>query len=367
MKKKLLFVLNDMNIGGTEKAFLNLVDEIPPEENDVTLLLLKKSGGFLDMVPEWVRVEEIPGYDEMKAEILDPPLPIVKKYLLSGKFLRGLALGLTHLFFKLTGNRVPYYRVVLRGMKKAEQYDTAIAYCGPFDFLSVYVLYCVKAARKVQWIHFDVSKFQFNTNTCKKMYRKFQQIYVVSEEARRELLKKLPEVEPICKTFLNVVSPKRCRELGAVGEGFTDGFSGKRIVTVGRLSAEKGQDIIPEVARKLRDAGVNFRWYLIGDGKLRKQIENMAAQYDLTEQIVLLGTQTNPYPFLKDADLYVQTSVHEGYCITLAEAKAFNLPIVSTDCAGAHEQLEGEENCFVVKREAQDIYLHIQKALNDSE
>ena len=356
MKKKVLFMLNDMNVGGTEKAFLNLVDTMSPEEYEVTLLLLRRWGGFLDAVPDWVNVETIDGYDRLKREIMDPPLPIVKDYWKQGKLWRGAGIAWTHLLFKLIGDRAPYYRFVLWGtQKRRESYDVAVAFAGPTDVISVYLQEHIEARIKVQWIHFDIRKFQFNAETARKLYPKFQHVFVVSEEARQALLHVLPEIEGITRTVPNVISARLCRQQAEQGEGFTDSYAGTRIVTLGRLSEEKGQDIIPDVAAELAARGVDFRWYLVGDGKLRSVIEEKAAALGVSDRVVLLGTKTNPYPYLKDADIYVQTSVHEGFCITLGEAKTFDLPIVSTNCAGAHEQLDECENCAIVARTTGEI------------
>ena len=356
MKKKVLFMLNDMNVGGTEKAFLNLVDTMSPEEYEVTLLLLRRWGGFLVDVPDWIKVETIEGYDRLKREIMDPPLPIVKDYWKQGKLWRGAGIAWTHLWFKLTGDRAPYYRFVLRGtQKKREHFDVAVAFAGPTDVISVYLQEHIEAPVKVQWIHFDIRKFQFNAETARKLYPKFQYVFVVSEEARQALVQVMPEIEEITRTVPNVISPRLCRLQAEQGESFDDGYTGTRILTLGRLSEEKGQDIIPEVAAELASKGLEFRWYLVGDGKLRSVIEEKAAALGVADRVVLLGTKTNPYPYLKDADLYVQTSVHEGFCITLGEAKAFDLPIVSTNCAGAHEQLDGLENSRIVERNKDEI------------
>lgn len=362
MKKRVLFVLNNMNIGGTEKACLNLLDTLSPDEYDVTLLLLEKSGGYMSYIPSWVHIDTIEGYHYMKPEIMEPPLRVVCNYIRLGKFLRALCLASTHLYFKISQNRTPYYRCVLKNCPEKAGYDIAIAYAGPFDFLSVYVAYHISAKEKIQWIHFDVSKFQFNLKTVKHLYRHFQKICIVSDEARIQFLKVMPEMADRTLTYHNVVSPQKCQEL-ATGSGFDDKWDKIRIVTLGRLSAEKGQDIIPEIALRLKEHGVRFRWYLIGDGNLRSKLEQAIHAKQLEDEIILLGTKVNPYPYLKQADLYVQTSIHEGFCITLAEAKAFDLPIVSTDCAGAHEQLDGRENCCVVERDADTLYQAISNTL----
>ena len=361
--KRILFTLNNMNIGGTEKAFLNYVNTLSPDEYDVTLLLLEEKGGFLPFVPGWIHIRVMDNYPSMKEEIMAPPLQVAKSYLKEGKAARAFCIAVLHCYFKLTDNRIPYYKYVLKGCKESGNYDTAIAYCGPFDFLTVYVLYFVRAAKKIQWIHFDVSKFHFNTKICRKMYPKYDEIRVVSDEAKRQLLKKIPEIANKTITVPNVVSAEQCKKMADMGTGFTDCFEGIRIVTVGRLSEEKGQDIIPEVAARLKKAGRIFKWYLIGDGKLRPVIEQKCDEYDVVDNIVFLGVMSNPYPYLKQADLYVQTSKHEGFCITLGEAKVFDLPIVSTDCAGAHEQLDGRENCRVVERNTEDLYAAIVETI----
>lgn len=355
VKKRICFVLNNMNVGGTEKAFLNMVGFLPKEKFDITLLLLERSGGFLPMVPEHVRIETIPGYDRMKPEIMDAPLAVVRREMREGKLLRAAGLALTHLLFKLTGDRTPYCRQVLGGVRNEEYYDYAVAYCGPFDLITVYVLYCMKAKRKIQWIHFDVKKIYFNKEMYRRLFRKFHRICVVSGEARKNLLEVIPEIAPKTKVVRNRISMEECRRMAALGEGFQDGCEGLRIVTLGRLSAEKGQDIIPYAARILADRGLIFRWYLIGDGKLRKTIEEAAGELGVTDLLSFCGTQINPYPFLQQADIFVQTSVHEGFGIAIAEAKAFNLPVISTDCTGAHEQLEGRENSHIVGRTAEEI------------
>lgn len=354
--KKVLFALTNMNIGGTEKSLLYLLDTMSPEEYNVTILLLEKTGGFLEYLPSWVYVETIPGYESIKKEIMEPPLKVVKEYLKKGKIARAVNLALRHLVFKCSDDRTLYYHYILKNNSMSGTYDMAIAYAGPFDFITVFVLYYVQAKEKVQWIHFDVSKFHFNTKICRKLYPKFDHIHVVSEEARKALEAKVPEIVPKTRTVLNIVSEKQCRRMADVGHGFEDGYTeGIRVVTVGRLAKEKGQDIIPEVAAYLKNQGIAFRWYLVGDGKLRPEIEQKCVEYGVSGEVVFLGTTPNPYPYLKQADLYVQTSVHEGFCITLAEAKAFGLPIISTDCAGAHEQLDGIANCHVVRREVPEI------------
>lgn len=232
--KKVLFLLSNMNIGGTEKSFLNLLDTLSPEEYDVTLLLLEATGGFMELIPPWVHVEVMPEYPTMRGEIMDPPLRVVKQYIRQGKLGRALGLAFCHLVFKITDDRTLYYRYVLKGKARLyADYDVAIAYAGPFDFLTVYALYDVHAKEKVQWIHFDVSKFHFNTKMCRRLYPRFDQINVVSDEARKALIEQIPSIAPKTKTVRNVVSAEQCRKLANMDTDLEDVYTRIHVYTGG--------------------------------------------------------------------------------------------------------------------------------------
>lgn len=357
MKKKLLFMLTYMNVGGTEKAFLNLLEEIPQDEYDVTLLLLENKGGFMSYIPEWVHVEFLEEYNALKPLIMAPPLQISQKYLMERKISKAIGIAFWHLIFKITNNRTGYYNYILKKHnQRLTKYDAAIAYAGPMDFISVYILNKVQAEKKVQWIHFDVSQCGFNVQLAKDIYPRFNKIYVVSDTAKKVLLQLVPCIASKTETMHNVVSASMCQREAEEGKGFEDDFTGTRILTVGRLSHEKGQDMIPEIVRRLKKDGFPIRWYLIGSGNLEEDIKQQIRKIGLEEELILLGTQLNPYPFYRDCDLYVQTSRHEGYCITIAEAKVFNKFVISTDVAGAREQIKDELTGKIVDTCVDNLY-----------
>ena len=107
----------------------------------------------------------------------------------------------------------------------------------------------------------------------------------------------------------------------------------------------------------------NFKWYVVGDGKERENIEKKIIEQNIDEYIEMIGVTENPYPYYKDADIYVQTSLHEGFCITLAEAKVFQLPIITTDVAGAYEQILSEKDGYIVERSAEKMARQIERVL----
>jgi len=365
MKKRILFMLAYMNIGGTERSFLNLLQTMSLDEYDVTVLLLEDKGGYMNDIPSRVKIHVLDDYQSIGPEIMDPPLVVARNRLKSGRIMNAFGLTEKHIIYKLTGDRTAYYHYILSAVKSIPgEYDTAVAYAGPMDFITVYILEKVHAKRKIQWIHFDVSQSNFNVKFAKRNYPKFDHVFVVSDAAREQLLKKVPEIASITETRHNIVSREQCLKEAEKGQGFTDEFSGMRILTVGRLSREKGQEIIPEVAYKLKESGYQFRWYLIGSGKTETMIREKIAECHLEDTVILLGTIKNPFPYYAQCDIYVQTSLHEGYCITLAEAQVFDKPIVSTDVAGARDLLHNYPKERITQYNADQLFEEIKEIID---
>ena len=148
-------------------------------------------------------------------------------------------------------------------------------------------------------------------------------------------------------------------------KSFDDLFDGVRILTVGRLSKEKGQELTINVLARLKNEGYKVRWYCIGDGPEKDNYRNRIKSLDIENDYILLGSKLNPYPFMKDCDIYVQPSKHEGYCITLGEARCFNNPIVTTNFTGANEQIKNEITGLVCDISEEGVYKSVKRLLDD--
>ncbi|WP_226620262.1 glycosyltransferase [Cytobacillus firmus] len=368
MKKSVLFMLINMNVGGTEKALLNMISEMPREKFEITLFMLEKYGGFLDSIPSYVKVEYLKGYDKIKQQIKQPMHITALEFLKKGNFLKGFIIIFLFLISKITKEKSLYYRYVLHDYPVLKnQYDIAVAYAGPMDFISYFIAYKTKSKRKIQWVHFDVNKIGFNTNFASKIYGKFDKIFVVSKEARKKLINKIPDLEDKSEVFKNIISPGMIFDEAKKGKGFTDHFEGLRILTVGRLSPEKGQDVAIKVLARLITHGFKVKWYCLGEGSSRKTYENLIEEYNLKDHFILLGADPNPYPYIKHCDIYVQPSRHEGYCITLAEARFLKKPIVTTDFIGVKEQIRDGKTGLIVRFDENEIFNGVIKLINNKE
>ena len=139
------------------------------------------------------------------------------------------------------------------------------------------------------------------------------------------------------------------------------------IVTVGRLGTGKGQISIPQTAKMLADSGIDFVWYLVGDGPEREAVEQEIKRLDVGKCVFLLGTKENPYPYIKACTLYVQTSTSEGWCLTTQEARVLHKPCVVTDIPVMHEQFIDGENGIIAKgTDAASLYEGIMRLINSN-
>lgn len=358
----------NMNIGGTEKALLTMLNEIDDSKYDITLLMLEEYGGFLNEIPSFVKVKYVDEYKSIKPFVNEPPKILIKRLIKNKAYLTGLSTLLNYSISKITNNISYYYKYILKNIKGIdEEYDLAVAYAGPMDFITYFVLNKIKAKKKVQWIHFDITKIGFNRKFAKRNYKKFDKIFVVSEAGKEKLINLIPALNNKVEAFFNIISCNLLENMSKNEKSFNDLFNGVRILTVGRLSKEKGQELTINVLSRLKNEGYKVRWYCIGDGPEKDNYRNRIKSLDIENDYILLGSKLNPYPFMKDCDIYVQPSKHEGYCITLGEARCFDNPIVTTNFTGANEQIKNEITGLVCDISEQGIYQAIKRLLDNKE
>lgn len=363
--RKLFFLLSSMNVGGVEKAFLGLLSTLPMQENEVHLGLFQKRGGLIGSVPSWVHIHEVTVYQPYWRLINDPPLWHIKKQIKSFHWLDAFIHILLYTHFKLTGSRYWFYQWLLRNEPMMEgEYDIAVAFAGPRQAIDYYIYKKVQAREKYGWIHFDVSKFGIDRGMTARIYRHYQKIFVVSETAKQIFDNVFPQFKDKTEVRYNIIPKEQICQLADEGNTFSDEFHGKRILTVGRISKEKGQRMAIGALKILISKGYDVKWYFIGEGNDLDYCQKLTYKLGLGDVAVFLGLQINPYGFMRDCDLYVQPSLHEGYCITLAEVRSFEHPIVTTNFAGAKEQLKGRSNYFVTKKiSAEDLALGVVRFL----
>ena len=166
----------------------------------------------------------------------------------------------------------------------------------------------------------------------------------------------------------NICDPRLIRDLALRGETFPDHhFTGRRILTVGRIAEQKGYDMAVEVLARLRREGYDIRWYIIGSGEQADEeaLKLKAIDYNVADTLILLGNTTNPYTYMRDCDIYAQPSRHEGKPIAVEEAKILYKPILATEYLSAREQLSDGELGEICPISVDGIYEGLKKLLDN--
>lgn len=354
-----------MNVGGVEKSLLNLLYTLRPNEFEIHVGLVFKKGLLLESLPSWIHVHEIDSLQKYWTLFNNPPLFVIRKRILSGDIKGALLDFCLYLEYKFSGTRFSFFYKTLQCEPSFPLFfDAAYSYAGPSQMIDYYICYKVHARHKYGWIHYDVSQFDIDRGMTRRLYKKYEKIFVVSKEAREIFCGIFPEFTSKTEVFYNHINHNLIQQLAESAPTFNDGFTGRRLLTVGRISQEKGQQTAIRAMKLILDKYPKTRWYFVGEGKDLAACQALTHQEGLDNSVVFLGLQKNPYGFMRDCDLYVQPSRHEGYCITLAEALCFEKPVVATSFSGAREQLEGKTDSWIAEFTPESIAASIDSALS---
>lgn len=361
-----LFFLIDLNIGGTEKSLLNLLHFLPSNYR-ITILVLNKQGGFLTEIPSTVTIQEIENSNIINNFLQQSPITNIKKFIEKGNIKKAFLGIFNYIRWKISGDFTYNFKTIESSISDIKhQYDISIAYAGPHDFISYYISHKIVTKKRIQWIHFDISKIGFNKVTTRNLYKNFNEIKVVSDSVKHQFLKVLPELRDKVTVQYNLISAPSIIKQSEERNVFVDDYKGIRIVTVGRLTKEKGHELFIPVLRKLVDEGYNLRWYVVGDGGCIDHLKSVVSVLNLENHMFFVGSTLNPYTYMSQCDIYLQPSFYEGHCVTILEAKVLNRPIVCTRFSGATEEVENGVTGFVVDINSEGIYNAMKALLDDS-
>ncbi len=351
MRKKILFCLEALNCGGIETSAVTFLQSLDSTLFDVTLCINRPNGDLLPQIPSWVKVQVLPYGPIEVLELTRGRKAVVKKLLLHGRIisvLRWILFGMKLRNMTEDQHVIATQRRQYRTLHPDPvDYDLAISYSELTQIQ--YVADFVKARRKAVWMHTELSHAWSDVRTYLSFFRKMDYIFCVSPSLAEAYRKVLPECVERIREYRHLVNPPMIRaHAEAETIEWPVGAGGLRILSVGRLARQKGFDLIPEIASRLKRKDRDFSWLIIGEGEQRAVIQSLIEQYHVADRVSLVGQKLNPFPFFKACDIYVQPSRYEGYCLTVAEARVFNKPIVATDFNGAREQLKNGASGIIV-------------------
>lgn len=248
------------------------------------------------------------------------------------------------------------------------EYDCAIAYQMVANDVTVVTLEKIRAKRKVLWLHGKKTFREKDLAFYDGLYSRADRIVCVSLETEERFRSLMPRCSDKTVTIHNLYDIPFVRSQAQLpAEGMEKQPGAVSIVSVGRISKEKGFDRVPAVVQALTDAGYDVHWYIVGDGDKRAEVEaDIQARY-LENKIHLLGHRSNPFPYVQQCDIYVQPSYTEGFCTSTMEAKILYKPVVTTDVPGMREQFVSGENGLIVESSVDGLIDGIRQLLDSPE
>lgn len=371
--KEILFVINTLGGAGAETALMELLRNIPPEEYHISLFVLMNQGEMVHQLPDHV---ELLNSDFSDASVLSREgKHILNRFILRTMFRRAslfrnmpyLVRALVQMLKK--GAVRPdklLWRVMSDSMpQQAKRYDVAVAYLEGGS--AYYVADHVRAEKKAGFIHIDYEKAGYTRELDRGCYEEFDTIFTVSAEVKEHFLDIYPEYDNKTEIFHNLVNPVRIRERAGMSGGFDDNYDGMRILTVGRLTAQKAYEVAVEAMKLLKEEGEKARWYVLGEGEERKPLERLIREYGLEQDFLLLGACENPYPYFAQTDLYVHATRYEGKSIAIQEAQILGCAILVSDCSGNREQVQDGVDGKMCELSPEGIRDGVRELLRDGE
>ncbi len=362
--KRIFILHHSMEIGGAESSLLGLLQSFDYSKIKVDLMLLNKAGELLEMIPEEVNLLDAPkAYGNLA-------IPIKEALKNRSVFIVAARLLVKYIASKKNVNDVTYvtkqycHKFAMPFLPKLKgKYDLAISFIDPHYIVGEKAA----ATKKLAWLHTDFSRIDIIKKQDYKMWDMFDGIVNVSascknafDNAHPELSGKSIVIENILsKTFIESQAASDCYRTEMPADNSV------KLLSVGRFTEAKNFDNVPFICKYLIEKGVNIKWYIIGYGSDEELIRSKIAEAKMEDIVILLGKKTNPYPYIKNCDIYVQPSRYEGKCVTVREAQILNKPVIITNYATAASQLTDGYDGIIVPMDNEGCANGIARVIND--
>ena len=358
--KKIIIVNNNMKVGGVQKSLCNLLSELDEREDyDVSLLLFNPVGDYIDQIPPRVRVITTKslfryiGISQGEAKGL-------------GKIKRGFLAGVCRIF-----GRAAAVRLMLVSQKKiSDSYDCAISFLhngGNKSFyggVQEFTLRRINAKKKVAFIHCDYNRSGANNKNNSRLLDGFDVIAACSDGCKRALDTACPHLAH--KTVI-VNNCNNISEIRKMADDNTVVYDTDyiNVISVARLSPTKGIDRAIKAVEVAVRSGIPVRLHILGDGVEAADLKEMVASRGLDESVILYGEQSNPYRYMKNADLFLLTSYHEAAPMVIDEAYVLGVPTFTTRTTSSDEMVTERKCGWVCENDQESLNQALLAVLSD--
>lgn len=345
---RIIIVIQYLELGGAEISLIGLLQALDYSKYDVDLFVYSHRGELMQFIPKEVNLlPEIPEYAQIERPMKDALkdgywMIVLRRLIAKRRFARykkskhpidnGAVFG--YVFDSVTP--------VLPSLEYLGEYDLAISFLTPHNIVAEKV----KAKKKAAWIHTDYSNIDVDAGLELPVWSKFDHVVSISDQVTENFLGVFQSLKDKIVRIDNILSPKFVRERAehippeVVRKEMPKIDGVTNLLSVGRFCYAKNYDNVPDICRRIIESGVNVRWYLIGYGGDEPLIRSKIAEAGMEVRVIILGKKSNPYPYIKACDIYVQPSRYEGNSVTVREAQILCKPVVVTDYSTARNQVK---------------------------
>ncbi|MBW4715370.1 glycosyltransferase [Prevotella denticola] len=355
MKKKVLFIIGTLQSGGVSKSMVSLLNVWDRDKYETSLLLCCMEGDvFSKYLPEDVNVIYNPIIEHVMGGFSSAKWLFLHRHIL-------LSIGVLFRFLLSCVSKALSGELIAKMMPivSNEHYDLIVDYGG--QQLLYYMVNKLKGTRKVTFFHNDYSKWPYYYKADKKYYPKVDNIFSISKTCTDALKKYFPNCAEKVSIMENISSPNVIHsqakdftnELSEMLQGYKN--EGNTILcTVAHFCRRKGGDFTIESAEMLKKQHIKFKWLFVGK-VLEEDLCYLIKEKGLEENIIFVGVQSNPYPYMYLSDIYVQPSRYEGKSISLDEAKILCKPIIVTNFSTVGDQFVNGKNATICEMNGEAV------------
>lgn len=344
-KKPLLFLIESLSGGGAEKVLTTLLRHLDSNKFDVTLCCIVDCGKYINDVKPYVHYTSLlPNPEQVK----------------------GIRKLIYQLKYKLIYSWLPL-RMVYRWFVPHHA-EVEVAFVEGFA-TKLLAHSTNQQAKMIAWVHTDLERHHW-TNALfidkyeeEHAYKQYDQIITVSTTVQKSFIQTFPAVKSPVEIIYNPIDSEDIINKGNQKYSLPN-KNKTRLISIGRLTKVKAYSRLLHIATRLQKDGYAFELWILGDGEEREMLQHYIQEKQLEKSVTLWGFQTNPYAFMAQSDLFVCSSISEGYSTAVTEALILGLPVVTTACSGMGELLK-EGECGIITDNSEDALLAGIKQLLD--
>ncbi len=349
--KKILFVTESLTCGGMETVLVTISNILANMDYDVTIICYDPRSELVSELNK--KIHYI--YKPRKEFPVMQKFPHIRRYFNYRKAVWEHRVSSKRLYKYYVGNK---------------KYDVEIGFFrGPS--IKIVSGSTNKKSKKLAWVHTDfklcnpksITSWFNNMEEVKTAYGKMNNIVCVSDKARESFNEVIGLKEKSTTVYnlipSNKIIEKSFEEIPLKKNKFT-------LITVGRLIPDKRHDRLLSATKKLNEQGYNFDVWIVGYGPCENELKKYCEDNKI-ENVFFTGIQSNPYSYMRNADLFVLTSYREGFPLVIPEAMACGLPVLSTSCTGPTEALKNGKYGILVDNSSEGVYNGIKNILDNKE